>query len=190
VAQANDAAERTLRLGDGLTIHNGRLCARRSFETAKLGALIAGATSESAPSAGSMLVSRDGGHLPYVIRVAPVAGAAVFDRPMAMVLITGLDENSPSERDLIQLYGLSPAESRLAVALARGKKLSKIAADIGVQITTLRTQLRAILRKFDVERQSDIIRVISNIPAGASSPDPGAGEEAEPGAVGDRRLMK
>jgi DNA-binding CsgD family transcriptional regulator len=187
VAQANDAAEHLLRLGDGLTIQNDRLCARRSFETAKLAALIAAAASASAPSAGSMLVGRDAGHLPYVIRVAPVSvGTAAFDRPMAMVLITGLDETGPSEQDLVQLYGLSPAESRLAVGLARGKKLSDIAADIGVQITTLRTQLSAILRKFDVERQSDIIRVISNI--SPSPPGPGAREEAEPGAVSDKRL--
>jgi DNA-binding NarL/FixJ family response regulator len=104
---------------------------------------------------------------------------------MAMVLITGLDENSASEQDLIELYGLSPAESRLAVALARGKKLFNIAADIGVQITTLRTQLSAILRKFDVERQSDIVRVIANIPAGLPpSPGPGAREQTE-AAEGD-----
>ena len=167
VAQTNDAAERVLRLGDGLTIQNEQLCARRSFEAAKLARLIAAAASASAPAAGCMLVGRDAGHLPYVIQVAPIgAEAAASDRPMAMVLITGLDENCASEHELTQLYGLSPAESRLAVALARGKKLSNIAREIGVQITTLRTQVSAILRKFDVERQSDIVRVVSNIPAG------------------------
>jgi hypothetical protein len=144
VAQTNDAAERALRLGDGLTIQNGQLCARRSFETAKLARLIADAASASAPSAGCMLVARDAGHLPYVVQVAPIgAEVATSDRPMAMVLITGLDENCASERELTQLYGLSPAESRLAVALARGKKLANIASEIGVQITTLRTQLSA-----------------------------------------------
>ena len=97
---------------------------------------------------------------------------------------SGLDENCASEHDPIQLYGLSPAESRLAV-LARGKKLSNIAGDIGVQITTLRTQLSAILRKFDVDRQSDIIRVVSNISASRGAPDPDAREEAEPAGMGD-----
>jgi DNA-binding CsgD family transcriptional regulator len=177
VAQTNDAAERALRLGDGLTIQNEQLCARRSFETVKLARLIADAAAP-APSAGCMLVGRDAGHLPYLIQVAPIsAEAAVSDRPMAMVLITGLDENCASEHELTQLFGLSPAESRLAVALARGKKLSHIASEIGVQITTLRTQLSAILRKFDVERQSDIVRVISHIPAWAPVAAPGSREE-------------
>jgi DNA-binding CsgD family transcriptional regulator len=189
VARTNDVAERALRLGDGLTIQNNQLCARRSFETVKLARLIADAASASAPSAGCMLVGRDAGHLPYLIQVAPIsAETAVSDRPMAMVLITGLDENCASEHELTQLYGLSPAESRLAVALARGKKLSNIASEIGVQITTLRTQLSAILRKFDVERQSDIVRVISHIPAWASSSDPGPGEESHPAPLGDSSL--
>ena len=189
VAQTNYAAERALRLGDGLTIQNGQLCGRRSFETVKLTRLIADAASVSAPSAGCMLIGRDAGHLPYVVQVAP-AGAAASDRPMAMVLITGLDENCASEHELTQLYGLSPAESRLAVALARGKKLSNIASEIGVQITTLRTQLSAILRKFDVERQSDIVRVISNIPAAAPSPDSGAYEEFDPAPLLDSSLKE
>jgi DNA-binding NarL/FixJ family response regulator len=44
------------------------------------------------------------------------------------------------------LFGLSPAESRLAVALTAGKRLPDIAAKSGLQITTLRTQLSAILK--------------------------------------------
>jgi hypothetical protein len=33
-----------------------------------------------------------------------------------------------------------------------------------VQITTLRTQLSSVLKKCGVERQSDLVRLISNIP--------------------------
>ena len=69
-------------------------------------------------------------------------------------------------------------------------KLSNIAGDIGVQITTLRTQLSAILRKFDVDRQSDIIRVVSNISASRGAPGPDAREEAEPAGMGDGCLKE
>jgi DNA-binding CsgD family transcriptional regulator len=167
IVETNQAAERILRLGDGLTIRNGQICARRNFETAKLAELIAHATGASGghPSAGALLVGRDGGHPAYIVRVAPVtAGLAGYDLPMAMVLVSAPDENRVSERELAELYGLSPAESRLAVAVAFGKRLSELSGEFGVQITTLRTQLSSVLKKCGVERQSDLVRLISNIP--------------------------
>ena len=164
--EANRAGEEILRAGDALTIHEGQICARRNFETAKLSALIANATApEKGRSAGCMLVARDGGRPALIVRVAPVgAGQAGYGVPFALILVSAPSENLVSESELAELYGLSPAESRLAVALVRGRKMTEIVADFGVQITTLRTQLSAILKKCDVERQSDLVRLIANIP--------------------------
>jgi PAS domain-containing protein/DNA-binding CsgD family transcriptional regulator len=167
IVETNRAAERVLRLGDGLTIRDGKICARRNFETAKLTELIANGASASggSPSAGCLLVGRDGGRPSYVVRVAPViAGLAGYDLTMAMILVSTPDENRVSESELAELYGLSPAESRLAVAVAFGKRLNVLAGEFGLQITTLRTQLSSILKKCEVERQSDLVRLISNIP--------------------------
>jgi DNA-binding CsgD family transcriptional regulator len=167
IIETNQAAERILHLGDGLTIRSGRIYARRNFETAKLTELIARATAAPGghPSAGCLLVGRDGGHPAYIVRVAPVtAGLVGYNVPMAMVLVSAPDENRISESELAELYGLSPAESRLAVAVAFGKRLSELASEYGVQITTLRTQLSSVLKKCGVERQSDLVRLISNIP--------------------------
>jgi DNA-binding CsgD family transcriptional regulator len=50
------------------------------------------------------------------------------------------------------------------VAVAFGKRLSELSGEFGVQITTLRTQLSSVLKKCGVERQSDLVRLISNIP--------------------------
>jgi DNA-binding CsgD family transcriptional regulator len=167
ITETNQAAERILRLGDGLTIRNGRICARRNFETAKLAELIAHATAATGghPPVGCLLIGRDGGRPAYIVRVIPVsAGQSGFDLPMAMVLISSPDESRVSESELAELYGLSLAESRLAVAIAFGKRLNELAGEFGVQITTLRTQLSSILKKCGVERQSDLVRLISNIP--------------------------
>jgi DNA-binding CsgD family transcriptional regulator/PAS domain-containing protein len=165
VLTVNPSAERILSLGDGLTVRSGKLCARRNFETGKLAGLIAAAASASTPSSGYMLIARADGGMPYVLRVAPVGVAlSAFDRPVAMVLIPAPVENSNSELGLADLFGLSPAESRLAAALARGKRPAKIAEEFGVQISTVRTQLSAIFKKLNVERQSDIVRLVSTIP--------------------------
>jgi DNA-binding CsgD family transcriptional regulator/PAS domain-containing protein len=168
IVETNQSGERILRIGDGLTMRNGQICARRNFETTKLAYLIAKAVtaSEHGPSAGSMLIGRDGGRCPYVVRVAPVgAGIAGYDDlPMALVVVSVPDENRVSEVELAELYGLSPAESRIAIALAQGKRLTALAAELGLQITTLRTQLSSILRKCAVERQSDLVRLVLSIP--------------------------
>jgi DNA-binding CsgD family transcriptional regulator len=167
IVETNRPAEHILRIGDGLTIRDGRICARRSFETAKLTHLIARAVSPSdgVPSAGCILVARDDDRPAYVVRVVPVgAGIAGNDLTMAMILVSAPDEKRISEQELAELYGLSPAESRIAIALTRGKRLGDLAGEFGVQITTLRTQLSSILSKCEVERQSDLIRLILSIP--------------------------
>jgi DNA-binding CsgD family transcriptional regulator len=173
IVDTNQAGEHILLAGDGLTMRNGQISARRSFEAAKLARLIATAAAAggSVPSAGCMLISRDGGRPPYVVRVAPIsAGLAGFGLPLAMILVSVPDEKLISELELTELYGLSPAESRLAVALARGKRMTELAGEFGVQITTLRTQLSSILRKCEVERQSDLVRLISSIPVVHATP--------------------
>jgi PAS domain-containing protein len=173
VIETNQAAERILRLADGLTIRNGLLGARRSFETAKLAELIAHATAAtgSHPSAGCLLIGRDGGRPAYIVRIAPVtAELGSYDLPMAMVLVSVPDENRVSEKELSELYSLSRAECRLAMAVAFGKRLSDLTTEFGVQITTLRTQLRSILKKCEVERQSDLVRLISNLPVVCLTP--------------------
>lgn len=166
VIEMNGAAERIVRLDDGLTIRNGRLAALRSSEAATLAASIAAATREDKTGAveGHILIGRSSGRRPYVLTVAPLnAGSVAFDRPLAMVLAVNPEWQTPTEATIAEYFRLSPAESRLAAALMRGRKLGDIAVDSGVAITTLRTQLRSILRKMGVERQTDLVRMLSSI---------------------------
>jgi DNA-binding NarL/FixJ family response regulator len=112
-----------------------------------------------------MLVGRRGGQVGYILIVAPLGvELAVYEPPVAMILVADPDGRTPSERDLAEFFGLSPAESRLTGALLAGKTMREIAADSGVQITTVRTQLSSVPRKVGVSRQTELIRVLSNIP--------------------------
>jgi DNA-binding CsgD family transcriptional regulator len=81
-----------------------------------------------------------------------------------MILVVDPEDPTPSETELADFFGLSPAESRLAAALMAGKSLSDVAIEASVQITTMRTQLSSILRKVGVKRQLDLVRVLSRIP--------------------------
>ena len=142
VVEMNRAAEHILRRDDGLTLRQGKLCAQRLFEHDKLARLIAlAADGKTAAAIGRMLVGRRGGRVAYILTVAPLGvELAVYERPLAMILVADPDARSPSEMDLPEFFGLSQAESRVAAALLAGKKLREVAADSGVQITTVRTQ--------------------------------------------------
>jgi DNA-binding CsgD family transcriptional regulator len=172
VIEINRPAQSMVQLEDGLLIRNGRLCARRAFETGKVIKLITGATVEgkSAAASGRMLIGRCGGLPAYVLSVAPLrARLAVDDQRFAMVVVVDPTRHFPSEKDLAEFFGLTPAEVRLAAALLAGKSLSEVAAGFGIRITTARSQLGSVLRKAGAERQSDLIRILSSTGIGSVS---------------------
>jgi DNA-binding CsgD family transcriptional regulator/PAS domain-containing protein len=164
--EMNRAAETILRRDDALSVREHRLCAGRADEDTKLAQLITAAVAREIGSlgAGRTLIGRGAGRMGYTLTVAPLRGDLTIDgRPLAMVIVTDPDAQSVSASDLADCFGLSPAESRLALALMTGKKLADIALVFGVRITTLRTQLSSILRKAGVKRQIDLLRVLPTV---------------------------
>jgi len=172
VVEMNRGAEAMVRLEDGLAVRNGRLCARRAFETAKMAKLIsaAAAAGKSGVAAGRMLIGRGDGRPAYVLTVAPLhPDLAIRGRPLAMIVIVDPERHSPSDSELVDLFGFSPAEARLAASLMTGKTLTEIAAEFGLRVPTLRTQLRSILKKAGAKRQSDLVRIFSSAGIGSVS---------------------
>jgi DNA-binding CsgD family transcriptional regulator len=169
VLETNAMADEILDRKDGLVIRDGRLTATRTFEAAKLAAAIAGQPQDGTCEEGHLLIGRQGGARPHAVTVARLdGGEGARSERIAMVLIVNPDWQMPSERSVAAFFGLSPAESRLAAALMKGQKLTDIARGSNVEVTTLRTQLSSILRKVGVERQVDLVRVLSGI--GSTSP--------------------
>lgn len=171
IIEMNRAANAIIQLEDGLLVREGHLCARRVFESTKVARLIAGATEElSRLAGGRMVIGRSNGLPPYTLGVMPLHTAPIDDRRFAMIIVVDPARYVPTETDLADLFGLSPAEARVAAALMTGKSLANIAAASGVQITTVRTQLRSILRKVGVKRQFDLVRLLSSTGISSSIP--------------------
>jgi DNA-binding CsgD family transcriptional regulator len=61
---------------------------------------------------------------------------------------------------ICQIYGLSPAETRLVGLLAEGLSANEAAARMRVKIPTVRTYLKQIFAKTETARQSDLIRLM------------------------------
>jgi len=70
-----------------------------------------------------------------------------------------------SEEVLCTLYGLTPAESRLAARLAEGEKLEDVASLFGIRLGTARNQLKAVFAKTDTHRQSELVARLLASPA-------------------------
>jgi DNA-binding CsgD family transcriptional regulator len=68
---------------------------------------------------------------------------------------------------LYAVFGLTPAEARIATLLAEGQSLKQIAALQGTQHDTVRKQLRAIYEKTSTNRQPELIRLLLHLPHNA-----------------------
>lgn len=171
----NSAAADLFGSQDGITTADRRLKFSDKSATDRFGRalheLTLGSTANAANpdiATRAFVVARLGGKRPYLValrclprpdpgigRAPPGAGASVI------VVIRDPAEFSGVDADLLrQSYNLSPAEIDLAVALDRGAAVRDIAMQRGVAITTVRTQLYALMGKLDVNRQIELIRLL------------------------------
>jgi DNA-binding CsgD family transcriptional regulator/PAS domain-containing protein len=87
------------------------------------------------------------------------------DRPLALVLATpiALAAVDAVEDALVALFGLTPAESRLAAMLAAGATLAEAAARCGIRLTTAKTHLGRCFQKTGAGRQGDLVALIKDV---------------------------
>ncbi len=62
-----------------------------------------------------------------------------------------------------ELFDLTPAEARVAVALRRGHSAQTIAADHRLALATVRSQIQSIFAKTGVNRQADLVRLLEGL---------------------------
>jgi DNA-binding CsgD family transcriptional regulator len=169
----NRSARAILARHDGLTIDSdGRLAGGRSGETAALRGLIRSAvgagTGRGVGAGGYLSLPRPSGGRPLLVLVTPLGGTeSVFERqrPAAAVFVSDPDRQiATPEAMLTELYGLTPAEARLASLLVTGKSLGEAGEELGVSSNTVRTHLKRIFEKTETNRQGDLIRLLLTAP--------------------------
>lgn len=104
------------------------------------------------------------GLLPLRVVVAPIAldggsaGAAIW-------IAHGGAQALPDERTLRTMFGLSPAEAKLALGLLAGRTAGECARNAGVGVATVRSQLHSMFAKTGARRQAELVAILSRIPA-------------------------
>jgi DNA-binding CsgD family transcriptional regulator len=65
---------------------------------------------------------------------------------------------------LCSLYGLSAAEAKVAVAVGAGRSPAQAALSLGVSINTVRSHLKNIYLKLEINRLAELVSVLSSMP--------------------------
>ncbi len=116
---------------------------------------------------GGALVLQPPGQTPVAALVTPLPPGladATAGHGLALIALRPLAGPRPAVAPrLRQLFGLTAAESELALALLGGQRPEEIAAGRGVKISTVRFQIRAILDKTGTRGQSDLVRLLGRI---------------------------
>ncbi len=84
----------------------------------------------------------------------------------ALTLVTLVDLGEtpqPGEQTLQTLFGLTPAETRLARELARGLSPGEAAEKLEVRTTTARSQLSSIFAKTGTRRQGELVALLLRV---------------------------
>lgn len=174
VVFVNSAALEIAADQDGLVLSSNGVSLNNHTEHCRLQNLIGRAlglaSGETAEPSGAMQAHRPSGKNPYSILVSPLCRTRFMltrTRPAVCIVIADPEKRPPPRRDLLRsLYGLTPAEGRLADQLMRGISLQSAAAALGISYKTARTQLAAIFRKTSTCRQNDLVKLLcSDLPA-------------------------
>ena len=143
-------------LADGIAAFHGGLRGARSQDTLALRAAVAQACRLGRSSA--LRLHRPSGAPSYEVAVVAIPEVAEH----ALLLVRDPSEVASSlAAGLRKLYGLTRAESEVAALAARGIGMSEIARELGVGRETVRTHLKAVYRKTDTRRQSELAWLVA-----------------------------
>ncbi len=169
---ANRAAQLAFSGRDGLRLRQNRLTAASPTDTEALRRSIAQVAQDRGDHRGAreqcLALSRSAGGSALHVIIVPVCDESDPDRycgssrlgAAEVLLLFSRTSAAPTlPANLVgDLFALSPAESRLTVALCQGQSVNDYAAAHGVSIGTARFQLKQVLAKTQAARQSDLIR--------------------------------
>lgn len=163
---ANRAAEAILDRHDGLILVRRRIAATVPSDSSELRALLSAAApvQMKLPAVGgSILISRQQSRpLSVLASPLPRRQSQFPSRAIAILFINDPDADSLVPANVLQAYGLAPAEVSLALRLGKGQSLKVAAESAGVTFNTVRSQLKAIFSKVGVNRQSQLIRFLQH----------------------------
>jgi DNA-binding NarL/FixJ family response regulator len=170
VVHANRSADRTLARRDGLFLDRSLLNAGAPHITAQIRQYCAECANTTLGrgmnAGGTISVPRPSGARNLQLLVSPVRRTQALgfsdDCVAAMVFVTDPDQETPPNARVLQmLYGLTPAESRVAMLLACGKSVREIGDACQYTVQTVQWYSKQILSKTGCRSRAALVRELS-----------------------------
>lgn len=161
ILHANRIAEALLREGPELRLRGGKLFTLHAAGTAPLADVMKACLADRQPR--SWRIGRLTLTLVALASRGPFADA--LDGARLMLLIGAETRlRRPTSSQLMQAWGLTAAEARVAQAVAAGATPAEQAAAQGLSLNTVKTHLKAVFAKTGCRRQSDLVRLLAALP--------------------------
>ncbi|MGZ5902677.1 MAG: helix-turn-helix transcriptional regulator [Reyranella sp.] len=166
VMHMNPSAEALVTARKGLQVCAGRLSAVDATASRSFQALIgrAGSRDAATRTGGSMPVAIAGSAAPLSVTVAPVrlpVMAILGGAPAVIICVTDTEAGVKlPEQRLRDLFALTPAEARLALALFEGATLNEAAEALAISRFTAQNHLARIFEKTGANRQASLIQLM------------------------------
>ena len=160
--------------GTGLSIKAGKIRTSNIQQTRDLAELIDSAIrgdTALGDASGAMTIQREDYGCPLRLLIKPIQSSLdqvnISSSSACAIVFIGEDERDIafSTEDVMSLYGLTQAESRLAISIAKGMSLDETAEHFQLSKNTLRSQLRAIHAKMGIKRQNELVALMLSGPA-------------------------
>lgn len=165
-----NAAAKALDTDDGpLHLRSATVTARAPPQAQRLGDLIRLAL-RGVPIA-SMSVSRAGDGALLTILVSSVRGRDVdrfadlsmADAAVLLFIVDPANRAGVPPAWIVDAYGLTAAEARVAIAASSGLTIPETAHQLGVSRNTIKTHLRKVFGKTGTNRQAELARLLTSI---------------------------
>lgn len=166
----NPAAKSILEYHPALQLKNDAIFAARPKDTEALRQQILDAARRQPGDAENpgfaMGLRSNPGSSVLPVMISPIWSEKMFagvdsDRVSVAIFFSDPESSLPLSPDaLSRAYNLTPAEARVAVAIANGLTPEALAEQGGTSVNTARTQLRSVFRKTNTSRQPELVKLL------------------------------
>lgn len=172
VISLNRRAESLIQDGTWLRLRDRRLLAavapqQRLLDECLLKACAFGEGHATDPGGGAVVLHSAQARSLYV-SVLPYRSnwTTLEGRPAAVLFVTTPEEQGQGEHRLWQtMFGLAPAECRVAEAMKQGLEVCEISDSMRIKVDTVRYYQKCVYRKTGVRGQGQLLRLLARLPS-------------------------
>jgi DNA-binding CsgD family transcriptional regulator len=171
MVHANASGRELLEEGEIVRIADGKLVANelngaKMLEIGIARAAKGGPTSIGGPLAMALKACTRRAYAAHLLPLTAGArrsSAEHYESVAALIVHRAELELPPPHQSFVRRYNLTPAEARVALAIAEVGGIPEVAKALGVGANTVRTHLQRIFSKTDIRRQADLVRLVAGL---------------------------